>query len=307
MNEETKRALELARSLLWSAASNTYADRVQGIRAIDEALAAAPAAPRAPAGDVRPIHRECAMFDPHDRCDECRPAPAAPVAADTISIQEAWEAAGGNPGIKATKSELLDALRMLDKVCDEAPAAPVAQANQVKALENIRDDCMPDDLTPGEYACAVLNGYYAAPAAPVSQPVSNKDIIIDGLQIELAAHKDALAQAGRDLAALRSQPVSEPSDEDIKAVLKRLNDGLTGVRGWGWLEFARAVLALRPAAPRAPLTPRGFLLHWPKPGGGRTLLWHETDAAGVSIGCPVEPVYSYGVRANGIGQEGGAA
>jgi hypothetical protein len=54
-------------------------------------------------------------------------ATPAPVAqGDTITVQEAWEAAGGNPGIKATKSELLDALSMLDKVCDEAPA-PVAR------------------------------------------------------------------------------------------------------------------------------------------------------------------------------------
>lgn len=37
-----------------------------------------------------------------------------------LSVQEAWEAAGGNPGIKPSKVDLLDALRMLDKVCDEA-------------------------------------------------------------------------------------------------------------------------------------------------------------------------------------------
>ena len=39
---------------------------------------------------------------------------------ETITIQEAWEAAGGNPGIKATKEELIEALRGLDEVCDEA-------------------------------------------------------------------------------------------------------------------------------------------------------------------------------------------
>ena len=38
----------------------------------------------------------------------------------TVTIQEAWEAAGGNPGIKATKEELITALQLLDKVCDEA-------------------------------------------------------------------------------------------------------------------------------------------------------------------------------------------
>ena len=54
----------------------------------------------------------------------------APVADDgCISVQEAWEAAGGNPGMKASKSDLLDALGMLDKVCDEADTAPVSPAS----------------------------------------------------------------------------------------------------------------------------------------------------------------------------------
>lgn len=44
----------------------------------------------------------------------------------TIPIQEAWEAAGGNPGIKATKEELLTALRQLDAVCDEADLTAAA-------------------------------------------------------------------------------------------------------------------------------------------------------------------------------------
>jgi hypothetical protein len=38
---------------------------------------------------------------------------------DYISVQETWEAAGGNPGIKATKEDLLIALRLLDQVADE--------------------------------------------------------------------------------------------------------------------------------------------------------------------------------------------
>lgn len=47
----------------------------------------------------------------------------------TITVQEAWEAAGGNPGIKATKEELITALQLLDKVCDEAPQAEPEQDN----------------------------------------------------------------------------------------------------------------------------------------------------------------------------------
>lgn len=45
----------------------------------------------------------------------------------TLTLQEVWEAAGGNPGIKPSKAEVLEALHMLDEVCDEADTsgAPV--------------------------------------------------------------------------------------------------------------------------------------------------------------------------------------
>lgn len=39
---------------------------------------------------------------------------------ETVTVQEAWGWAGGNPGIKPTRDELKDALEELDKVCDEA-------------------------------------------------------------------------------------------------------------------------------------------------------------------------------------------
>lgn len=39
--------------------------------------------------------------------------------AGMISIQAAWEAAGGNPGIKTSREELLDALRALDEAFDK--------------------------------------------------------------------------------------------------------------------------------------------------------------------------------------------
>ncbi|MBC8740459.1 hypothetical protein F6X40_27875 [Paraburkholderia sp. UCT31] len=38
---------------------------------------------------------------------------------EVVAVQHAWEAAGGNPGITASRDELLDALRMLDQVCEE--------------------------------------------------------------------------------------------------------------------------------------------------------------------------------------------
>jgi hypothetical protein len=61
---------------------------------------------------------------------------ASEAAPGTIGIQEAWEVAGGNPGIKATREDLLIALRDLDAVADEVPpkseAAPVAVSDTVK-------------------------------------------------------------------------------------------------------------------------------------------------------------------------------
>ena len=38
---------------------------------------------------------------------------------DRVSVQEAWEASGGNPGIKATREELLSTLRMMSEAEDE--------------------------------------------------------------------------------------------------------------------------------------------------------------------------------------------
>ena len=40
--------------------------------------------------------------------------------AETISLQEVWEAAGGNQGVHATKDDVIRALKQLDLVCDEA-------------------------------------------------------------------------------------------------------------------------------------------------------------------------------------------
>jgi hypothetical protein len=39
-----------------------------------------------------------------------------------VSVREAWEAAGGNPGITPTRAELFEALRQLDQVCDDVDA-----------------------------------------------------------------------------------------------------------------------------------------------------------------------------------------
>lgn len=69
-------------------------------------------------------------------------APAA-AQAETLTLQEAWEAAGGNPGIKPSRDDVLTTLRMLDRVCDEADAPAAAQARQPltdELLWTIRED-----------------------------------------------------------------------------------------------------------------------------------------------------------------------
>jgi len=52
------------------------------------------------------------------------PAQPVPAVEETITVQEAWEMAGGNPGIRATRQELAEALRQLDAACDEAATHP---------------------------------------------------------------------------------------------------------------------------------------------------------------------------------------
>ncbi|WP_225783381.1 hypothetical protein [Xenophilus sp. Marseille-Q4582] len=49
-----------------------------------------------------------------------------PEAAESITIQEAWNASGGNQAYRPTKEELLHSLRILDQVCEEAAATPSA-------------------------------------------------------------------------------------------------------------------------------------------------------------------------------------
>lgn len=56
---------------------------------------------------------------------------------DTMTVQEVWVAAGGNPGMRATKQDVLDALKLLDEVCEEADRKP-AQQEPVTDEENER-------------------------------------------------------------------------------------------------------------------------------------------------------------------------
>lgn len=52
---------------------------------------------------------------------------------ETLTVQEAWEASGGNPGIRATKQDLFHSLAMLDAICDAADARETAVRNAAEA------------------------------------------------------------------------------------------------------------------------------------------------------------------------------
>lgn len=51
------------------------------------------------------------------------PVPPAPAQAEeTMTLQEVWNAMGGNPGISPSRSDVLLQLKLLDQICDEADA-----------------------------------------------------------------------------------------------------------------------------------------------------------------------------------------
>lgn len=56
---------------------------------------------------------------------------AQPAPAETMTLQEVWNAAGGNPGIKPTRDDVLLALKTLDEVCDEVVRAKAPAAGAV--------------------------------------------------------------------------------------------------------------------------------------------------------------------------------
>lgn len=59
---------------------------------------------------------------------------------ETMTVQEVWEAAGGNPGIKATRQEVIETLQLLDEVCDDsADADPTQDREQAARYRELRD------------------------------------------------------------------------------------------------------------------------------------------------------------------------
>jgi hypothetical protein len=54
--------------------------------------------------------------------------------ADYISIKDVWEAAGGNPGIKACREEVLSVLKQLDEICDDHEALQTSLTSSEKHI-----------------------------------------------------------------------------------------------------------------------------------------------------------------------------
>jgi len=171
---------------------------------------------------------------------------------ESISVQEVWEAAGGNPGIKATKSELLDALRMLDEVCDEAgrPAAPGAPSDFAGVLAWIGDKQCKVLITQSEIT------HEREPGFELSRAASNCCAKLMG-----STPADHFPDAGNMVAApVAAVPVAALSDEQINHVFnehacRQDEDGCDYLKLYrpGFRGVVREVLAL--ASPTPPVQP----------------------------------------------------
>lgn len=79
-------------------------------------------------------YAQCDRMHSGSCCEDpdCHRSPVA--APGAMSLQEVWEAAGGNPGIQPSREEVLTALRLLDAACDEADDKP-APARGLASLD----------------------------------------------------------------------------------------------------------------------------------------------------------------------------
>jgi hypothetical protein len=65
-----------------------------------------------------------------DEIERLMAHPAPVQEAETLTLQEIWNAAGGNPEINPTKEEVLDALKTLNEICDD-----VEETDPTKTVE----------------------------------------------------------------------------------------------------------------------------------------------------------------------------
>lgn len=101
-------------------------------------------------------------------------APEAPAQGETVALQEVWEWAGGNPGIKPTRDEVRQALQMLDKVCDEAPPQTESNCIQCRNADSwgLPDQPVCKTCTAGS-AWAPLNVDSVNPNKPALRPAKS--------------------------------------------------------------------------------------------------------------------------------------
>lgn len=110
-----------------------------------------------------------------------------------IGIQEAWEAAGGNPGIRASKQELIDALQAMDAAVDEADEAAPAH---VQAGGHVYPAGAPADRIEGVVVMAQATGKAA------DAPRERQQVRFDATATVLAMKLDDIRCLGVDYALM---------------------------------------------------------------------------------------------------------
>lgn len=104
----------------------------------------------------------------------------------TIGVQEAWEAVGGNPGIKATREQLVTALKLMDGANDAADALGDLARDAFAHLQS--GDL---DKTRETLAKAVKVTYEGAAPAEGWEAVDEREAFVEWLTGYLHAYGDA--------------------------------------------------------------------------------------------------------------------
>jgi hypothetical protein len=182
--------------------------------------------------------------------------PAAP-ADETISIQDAWEAAGGNPGIKATREQLVTALKFMDGANDDADTLGDLTRDAAKHLEV-------GDIEKARATLEIAAKVGYADAAPATAAHAGASELIAGLEAEqtfLGSCRETCDESGKarwdrlqrviDHLAAAPQPASEQqgTTEEISAWEQEVAAQLWNVADkYGFYVFREAVVVFLRAA-----------------------------------------------------------
>lgn len=144
-----------------------------------------------------------------------QPMPEA-AAQPTITVQQAWEWAGGNPGYKPTTEELKAALQQLDELCDEMPEA-AAQGWKLVPVECTHDMAKAawgDVINWADFAAQWKRAVIASPAAP-EVAYSHADVA----QAHTDGYRLGLAQLDRPAAPEAAKPEQQAqADGEVVSV-----------------------------------------------------------------------------------------